>query len=159
MDRPNYTLLKGLCMNSVIKLVKQKLMSLQTRTLLGSHDSWIRGLCPYTGYPGSAGGRQLDNKGGPLLSQPDHVGLRRVTGPVMFHVLLVIVPGNRTQQTRALIQCCFNVGPASKTVGRHWNKIDQMPRVCRMAVNIRKNGTLTRCCFNAGQSSQTLSHH
>ena len=27
-------------------------------------------------------------------------------------------------------QCCFNVGPASKTVGQHWNSIGSMPRVC-----------------------------
>ena len=39
--------LKGLCMNSMIKLVKHKWRSLQTRTLLGSHDSWSHGLCPY----------------------------------------------------------------------------------------------------------------
>ena len=32
----------------MIKLVKQKCRSLQTRTLLGSHDSWSRGLCPYS---------------------------------------------------------------------------------------------------------------
>ena len=31
----------------MIKLVKQKWWSLQTRTLLGSHDSWSGGLCPY----------------------------------------------------------------------------------------------------------------
>ena len=31
--------LKGLCMTSMIKLVKNKWRSLQTRTLLGSHDS------------------------------------------------------------------------------------------------------------------------
>ena len=39
--------LKGLCMTLMIKLVKHKWRSLQTRTLLGSHDSWSRGLCPY----------------------------------------------------------------------------------------------------------------
>ena len=39
--------LKGLCMNSIIKLVKLEWRSLQTRTLLGSYDSWNRGLCPY----------------------------------------------------------------------------------------------------------------
>ena len=38
--------LKGLCMNSMIKLVKHKWKSLQTRTLVGSHDSWSHGLCP-----------------------------------------------------------------------------------------------------------------
>ena len=30
----------------------------------------------------------------------------------------------------AFTQCCFNVGPASKTVGQHWNSIGWMPRVC-----------------------------
>ena len=27
-------------------------------------------------------------------------------------------------------QCCFNVGPASKTLGQHWNSIGWMPRDC-----------------------------
>ena len=27
-------------------------------------------------------------------------------------------------------QCCFNVGPTSKTVGQHWNSLGWMPRVC-----------------------------
>ena len=40
--------LKGLCMNTMIKLVKHKRRSLRTRTLQGSHESWSRGLCPYT---------------------------------------------------------------------------------------------------------------
>ena len=30
-----------------------------------------------------------------------------------------------------ITQCCFNVGPASKTVGQHWNSIGWMPWVCR----------------------------
>ena len=30
----------------------------------------------------------------------------------------------------ALTQCCFNVGPASKTVCQHWNSFRWMPRVC-----------------------------
>ena len=33
----------------------------------------------------------------------------------------------------AFTQCCFNVGPASKTVGQHWNSIGWMPRVCWVA--------------------------
>ena len=32
------------------------------------------------------------------------------------------VPANTTKM---LIQCCFNVGPASKTVGQHWNGISE----------------------------------
>ena len=28
------------------------------------------------------------------------------------------------------IQCCFNVGPASKTADQHWNCIGWMPRLC-----------------------------
>ena len=35
----------GLCVNCMMKLVKQK--SLHMRTLLGSHDSWSGGLCPH----------------------------------------------------------------------------------------------------------------
>ena len=31
---------------------------------------------------------------------------------------------------KALSQCCFNVGPTSKTVGQHQNNIGLMPRVC-----------------------------
>ena len=27
-------------------------------------------------------------------------------------------------------QCCFNVGPATKTVGQHWNNIGWMIRAC-----------------------------
>ena len=27
----------------------------------------------------------------------------------------------------AFTQCCFNVGPASKTMGQHWNSIEWMP--------------------------------
>ena len=30
----------------------------------------------------------------------------------------------------AFTQCCFNVGPASKTVAQHWNSIGWMSRVC-----------------------------
>ena len=30
----------------------------------------------------------------------------------------------------AVTQCCFNIGPASKTLGQHWNSIGWMPRVC-----------------------------
>ena len=30
----------------------------------------------------------------------------------------------------AFTQCCFDVGPASKTVGQHWNGIGWMPCVC-----------------------------
>ena len=29
-------------------------------------------------------------------------------------------------------QCCFNVGPRSPTLARHWNSIKWMPRVCWM---------------------------
>ena len=28
------------------------------------------------------------------------------------------------------LQCCFNVGPASKTVDQHWKSIVRIPRVC-----------------------------
>ena len=27
-------------------------------------------------------------------------------------------------------QCCFNAGPASKTLAQHWNSIEWIPRVC-----------------------------
>ena len=27
-------------------------------------------------------------------------------------------------------QCCFNVGPTSKTAGKHWNNVGSTPRVC-----------------------------
>ena len=30
----------------------------------------------------------------------------------------------------SVTQCCFNIGPASKTVGQHWNSIGWMTRVC-----------------------------
>ena len=32
-----------------------------------------------------------------------------------------------SKQTRAFTQCCFNVGPASKTVAQHWNIIGWVP--------------------------------
>ena len=51
----------------------------------------------------------------------------------------LIVP-NQSQKTRAIIQCCFNVGPT----------LDKFQVSAGMAVNSRKYGTLTRCCFDAG---------
>ena len=44
-------------------------------------------------------------------------------------VATLVSPWWMPQQTRG-IQCCFNVGPASKTVGQHWNNIGWIPRVC-----------------------------
>ena len=31
-------------------------------------------------------------------------------------------------------RCCFNVGPATKTVDQHWNSIGGMPRVCWVCI-------------------------
>ena len=44
----------------------------------------------------------------------------------------VVVCVNRSLPSKReeLNQCCFIVGPASKTVGQHWNSIGRMPRVC-----------------------------
>ena len=33
-------------------------------------------------------------------------------------------------KTVTLNQCCFNVGPTSKTVGQHWKNIGSISRVC-----------------------------
>ena len=35
-----------------------------------------------------------------------------------------------TSKHGALTQCCFSVGPPSKTVTQHWNGIGWLPRVC-----------------------------
>ena len=42
------------------------------------------------------------------------------------HATLYCTDIPRSHQTRELAQCCFNVGPTSKTLGQHWNSIVSM---------------------------------
>ena len=48
-----------------------------------------------------------------------------------WHRMLMCHQHNAAVRKHGTItQCCFNAGPASKTVGQHWNIIGWMPRVC-----------------------------
>ena len=53
-----------------------------------------------------------------------------------------------SQHIPAITQCCFNVGPASKTVGQHWNSIEWISRVCRIPL-------LMQCIFVASHHTIT----
>ena len=65
---------------------------------------------------------------------------------------------NHPWQTRGIHPMLFQCGPASKTVGQHWNSIGWMPRVCWEAFsgllfNVRNYQTpdiyamLVQCCL------------
>ena len=49
---------------------------------------------------------------------------------VVFAGVMVAVSVYYPRKHGAFTQCCFNVGPASKTMGQHWNSIGWRSRVC-----------------------------
>ena len=53
-------------------------------------------------------------------------------GPIQGQIGIPPPPTSQYHPSKhgAFTQCCFNVGPASKTQGQHWNSIDWMPGVC-----------------------------
>ena len=55
-----------------------------------------------------------------------------------------------------ITQCCFNVGPASKTVGQNWNSIGLMPRVSHIPASTK---TLNQCWISVDPASWTMGQH
>ena len=58
---------------------------------------------------------------------------------VIIKLMLASLPGKHG----AFIWCCFNVGPASKTVDQHWNSIGWMPSARWVASKHTKNNIST----------------
>ena len=51
-------------------------------------------------------------------------------GPTLYKCLQMFCVRCDPSKHETFAQCCFNVGPATKTMDQHWNNIRWMPRVC-----------------------------
>ena len=83
-----------------------------------------------------SGGLGWNNVGSALQTVAQHY----INIAPMYRVIWVVAflatrgekrhPHSSPSKHGTIIQCCFNFGPASKTLGQHRNSIGQMARVC-----------------------------